>query len=153
MSRKNKKNETLDCQHEEQPTSSTDPGQVAEPPVSDGPLASIAGDGPIGATNQRVSTLVQEGGRVLATQVESNLVKAVAEGVHTPDEYNITAIAVGADPGVGPVFRNCVQWSSLAGCSTFSFTAPIGWPRDSRHLTSFERLCRESGVALHVIVG
>ena len=96
--RKNKNTETLRLLYQEQ---LFPPGASASVFGSGSPVDTLdrVADFEIGATHQRISTLGQGDGTSLEKQTETNLADAAYRNVHILDDYNITDVASGADPG------------------------------------------------------
>ena len=105
-------------------------------------------DGPVGATYQRLSTPGQEEGTSLEKQCEVNLFNADKKGVRIPDDYNITDIASGADPGRLGYLKLCGLVKARAIQHVFVHD-PDRLARDPWYLLGFLRLCKENNVLLH----
>ena len=116
------------------------------------PTLPVDGDLEIGAAYQRISTPGQEDGTSLEKQSEINLANAARMKVHIPEEYNITEIASGADPGRPGFLKMSRLVSSRLIKNVFVHDADR-LARDPWHLLTFVRLCKENNVRIHFADG
>ena len=147
-----KKPEPRVLQHRGQPTKSAGSSPVGDPSVPEAPPALDLDYGSVGATYQRLSTPGQEDGTSLEKQSEVNLANAARRHVRIPDEYNITDIASGADPGRAGLVKLSRLVEGRFVQHVFVHDADR-LARDPWHLVGFVRLCKENDVLLHFADG
>ena len=137
-------------QYHAQPIASAGLYLVGESAGSEAPLDAGVTESPIGAAYQRVSTDGHEFGTSLANQTERNIASAASEGVHIPDEYNITDIGSGADPGRLGFQQLCSLVQARRVQHVFVWDADR-LARDPLLLLTFVRMCEEARVLLHFV--